>query len=195
MESQKTGLILLSLGGQFFAYKCIMHNGLEKMTFFQKSQHLSFWSIVHTELYYMKLLLWQNNSPIPLNLSQSIYVKCAMINSALSDGYFENNCFAYSLAHIFVQYILICLIKLLKDKTKISRFSGFAVCGWNGSMDDWVRIPAEPWGSARMCHSSKWPQRMYFRLPRWHRSLSSWFWGDREKSWWGGNQPPWEDEG
>ena len=30
--------------------------------------------------------------------------------------------------------------------------------------------------------SSKWPQRVYFRLPRWLRSLSFWFWGDREKT-------------
>ena len=74
-------------------------------------------------------------------------------------------------------------------KTRISRFSGFAVCGWNGSMDDWVRIPAEPWGFAKMCYSSKWPQRMYFRLPIWLTSLSFWFWGDRETSSGDGNYP------
>ena len=27
----------------------------------------------------------------------------------------------------------------------------------------------------------KWPKGMYFRLSRWFRSLSFWFWGDREK--------------
>ena len=39
--------------------------------------------------------------------------------------------------------------------TTISRFKGYVVCGWNDSMDDWVSIPAEHWGSARLCHSSK----------------------------------------
>ena len=74
------------------------------------------------------------------------------------------------------------LEKTNKQTTRISRFSGFTACGWNGSMDDWVRIPTEPWGFAKMCYSSKWPQRMYFRLPIWLRSLSFWFWGDRETS-------------
>ena len=36
-------------------------------------------------------------------------------------------------------------------------------------------------GYPEFVFSSKWPQRMYFRLSRWLRSLSFWFWGDREK--------------
>ena len=38
--------------------------------------------------------------------------------------------------------------------------------------------------------SSKWPQRMYFRLTRWLSSLSFWFWGDREKLSRGWYPPP-----
>ena len=50
-------------------------------------------------------------------------------------------------------------------------------------------LPYPPEGRTPDFISSKWSQRMYFRLHRWLRSLSFWCWGDREKSRGGGNHP------
>ena len=55
------------------------------------------------------------------------------------------------------------------------------------------RLTLPPWRGYPRFFSSKWTQRMYFSLTRWLRSLSFWFWGDREKS--RGVVPPWKDEG
>ena len=53
-----------------------------------------------------------------------------------------------------------------------------------------ITLPPPSKGGTPDFFSSKWPQRVYFRLPRWlrlPRSLSFCFWSDREKSRGGGN--------
>ena len=134
----------------------------------------------------------KTNSTIPVQDGKCKYM--CMTRKTL-----KNRCESHKEEYLLQNYttVISCLASYSQPpqrsigmiKTRISRFSGFAVCGWYGPMDDWVRIPAEPWGLAKMCYSSKWPQRMYFRLPIWLRSLSFWFWGDRETSRGDGNYP------